>query len=176
MFDRTKHAIATASEPTLLFLPTVPQAQSARVQGAVTAIQRARPGRFVRKFGPLILIITLLFAVKYLLLAIHLNVRSMKSDVLAQCNNGGGGNDTGSGDNEERANAYGHMEGMKNEAWRQHRMVGRGTYGYVQWSAYRVHDSMVVAVGLGSTQLRNHRKVMSSVQCLYGSVRQCGAG
>ena len=138
------------------------------MQGAVTAIQRARPGRFLRKFGPLILIVTLLFAVKYLLLAIHLNVRSMKSDVLAQCGGGGGGlggggsSGTRLGGNEESADAYGHMEGAKNEAWRQHRMVGRGTYGFVQWSAYRVHDSMVVAVGLGATQLRNHRKVKAT--------------
>lgn len=108
--------------------------------------------RFVRKFGPLILIVTLLFAVKYLLISIHLNVRRMKADVSEQCR---------SLQSDLNVTAWGHVERVKNENWKQHRMVGRGTYGFVQWSAYRVQEGRVVGVGFGATLLRDHRKVTS---------------
>ncbi|CAI5994957.1 unnamed protein product [Closterium sp. NIES-65] len=106
--------------------------------------------KFIRKFGPLILIITLLFAVQYLLLSIYLNVRRIKSDVKEQC---------ASLQADLNLTAWGHMEGVRNENWRQHRMVGRGTYGLVQWSAYRIQEGVVVGVGFGATLLRPHRKV-----------------
>ncbi|CAI7797811.1 unnamed protein product [Closterium sp. NIES-54] len=108
--------------------------------------------KFIRKFGPLILIITLLFAVQYLLLSIYMNVRRIKSDVKEQC---------ASLQADLNLTAWGHMEGVRNENWRQHRMVGRGTYGLVQWSAYRIQEGVVVGVGFGATLLRPHRKITS---------------
>ncbi|GJP52970.1 hypothetical protein CLOM_g12124 [Closterium sp. NIES-68] len=108
--------------------------------------------KFIRKFGPLILIITLLFAVQYLLVSIYMNVRRIKSDVKEQC---------ASLQADLNLTAWGHMEGVRNENWQQHRMVGRGTYGLVQWSAYRIQEGVVVGVGFGATLLRSHRKITS---------------
>ncbi|CAI5508845.1 unnamed protein product [Closterium sp. Naga37s-1] len=76
--------------------------------------------KFIRKFGPLILIITLLFAVQYLLLSIYMNVRRIKSDVKEQC---------ASLQADLNLTAWGHMEGVRNENWRQHRMGEEGALG-----------------------------------------------
>lgn len=51
------------------------------------------------------------------------------------------------------------MEVSKNQHWVQHKMIGRGAYGFVQWSSYRVSASQIVAVGFGASVLREHRKV-----------------
>lgn len=114
--------------------------------------------KYIKKFGPVVLIITLLFAVKYLLIAIHLNVHSLKFDIKEQCESTLAGRLNSSLVDEGLS-----METVKNENWQLYRMVGRGMYSYVQFSAYRTSSNEIVAVGFGARVLREHRQVLSCI-------------
>eukprot|EP00850_Spirogloea_muscicola_P021997 SM000272S10264 [mRNA] locus=s272:62131:65186:+ [translate_table: standard] len=100
--------------------------------------------RLTKKFGTVSLIICLLFAIKYLLLSIHFNIHEMKHTMRREC--------------ESRLAEVVSTAPMQAE-WKQHQFVGRGPYGFVQFSAYRIDKQRFATIGFGATVLKQHRRV-----------------